>query len=179
MWRSRLPTRMRVNTVHNTGDRNIQARHRASQRSSPADCPLLSLPQIPFAGNSSPLHPGTRIPWSSHPGFRQSRADVRRPTSHKQNRHDATLHGGWPGCHGCRRREIKNLIPTSPVRFRLDGIGPTGLGPDIGCQRGVGTRDGSLLEGETGSAWLVRLGGGRVWRCYVLLDMMGVAADYF
>lgn len=112
---------------------------------------LLSLPQIHSAGNSSALHPRTRIPWSSHPGFRQSRADVRRPISHEGNRHDATLHGGWPGCHGCRRREIKNLIPTSPARFRLDGIGSTGLGPDIGSHREVGTRDGSLLEGERGA----------------------------
>lgn len=111
--------------------------------------PLRGTPPLCTRGHGSP---GRRIPGSDR-GC-QSRADVRRPTSHEQNRHDATLHGGWPGCHGCRRREIKNLIPTSPARFRLDGIGPTGLGPDIGCQRGVGTRDGSLLEGETGSAWL-------------------------
>lgn len=69
MWRSRLPTRMLVNIVQNTRGRNIRARHRASQRPSPADCPLLSLPQTQTAGNS-PLctrahgSPGRRIPGS-------------------------------------------------------------------------------------------------------------------
>lgn len=102
---------------------------------------LLSLPQIHAAGNSSALHPGTRIPWSSHPGFRQSRADIRRPTSHEGNRHDATLHGGWPGCHGCRRREIKTLYQLLPP-----GSGSTGLarrswgrilGPTGGSEHGT------------------------------------------
>jgi hypothetical protein len=177
----RVPTRELhfVNTVHNTRHRNIQARHPPPvPEMTPANY-LLSLPQVQFAGNCSPRcirghgSPRRRIPGSDR-GC-QSRADVRRPTGLGENRHDAKLHGGWPGCHSCRRREIKTLYQLLPPGSGSTGLvrrawgrilGPTGRRKT--GRQSAGGREGERLAGSIES-----------WRCHVLDVMMGVAMGYF